>query len=257
MVRAGAPHAAWRRGALYDYLHAAQRPMFAWEWLRRTPAYRQCWARTRGSGLAAQVRAAHGFGLVALAPPTLTAFEARPIWQAERDPHVLRAQVSSGASTSRELLDIRMLAACAEIGFDGDDSEHWRILVAGHAIRVDVYGGTLLGGPTLLQFEVLGLASVRPKLSPLDLLVRGALALHPGPSPPHEARAQRWIDELRTADALAEGASQQEIARALFARTVPAAGWRAESESYRLRVQRLVRAARARLRNPLDRAWFR
>lgn len=257
MARAGAPHAAWRRGAHYDYLFAAERPMFAWEWLRRTAAYRHSWTRTRGSGPAVQTRAAHAFGLVALAPPMLTAAEARPIWHAERDPHVLRAQVASGTTVIDELLDIRTLAVGAEIGLDGDDAEHWRIVVAGHAIRIDVHGGTLLGGPTLLRFELLGLATARPKLTPLDLLARGALMVRPQPAAPHEARAARWIDELRTADALADGASQQEIARALFARSLPATGWRGEGESYRLRVQRLVRAARARLRNPLDLSWFR
>ncbi|URW75896.1 DUF2285 domain-containing protein [Sphingomonas donggukensis] len=231
--------------------------MFAWEWLRRTPAYRHSWARTRGSGLVAQARAAHAFGLVALAPPTLAATEARPIWLARHDPQVLRAHVLSEAAVAQELLDIRRLAVSAAIGFDEDDAEHWRLVVAGHAIRIDVHDGTLLGGPTLLRFELQGLAAVRPKLPPLDLLVRGALGLRPRPTPPREGRAARWIDELRTADALDDGATQHEIARALFEASVPASGWRTEGESYRLRVQRLVRAARARLRNPLDRAWFR
>lgn len=257
MIGTGAPHAAWRRGDLYDYLRTAERSMFAWEWLRRTAAYRRRWARARRSGRAAQDRAAQAFGLVVLAPPALTAPEAKPIWRAARDPHVLRAQVSSAAAPPPELFDIRLLASGADIGFDGDDAEHWRIDVAGHAVRIDVHGGTLLGGPTLLQFELLGLAAIRPKLAPLDRLVRGAITLRPELAPPHEARAARWIDELRTADALADGASQHEIARALFDRCVPASGWRADGESYRLRVQRLVRAARARLRNPLDRTWFR
>ncbi|MES2338752.1 MAG: DUF2285 domain-containing protein [Pseudomonadota bacterium] len=256
MARVGAPRAAWRRGDLYDYLHAVEKPMFAWEWLRRTSAYRRAWARACRDGPVAQGRAAFAFGLVTLLSPRLAAPDARPIWRAGCDPHVLQAHVSSDVSGCRDLLDIRRLARAAEFAFAGEDAEHWRIEIAGHAVRIDVHDGTLLGGPTPLRFELFGLEAARPQLPPLDLLIRAALDLQPRPKPPHEPRAARWIGELRTADALAAGASQQEIARAMFDRSVPAHDWRAQGESYRLRVQRLVRAARARLRTPLDPRWF-
>jgi hypothetical protein len=61
---------------------------------------------------------------------------------------------------------------------------------------------------------------------------------------------------LRTADAIAQGATQQEVARALFGEAVPEPDWRASSDSYRYRIQRLVRAVRARLADPLSSLWF-
>lgn len=258
MVRASVPPAVWRRGADYAYLLGGERTMFAWEWLRRSPAYRDSWARTRSASDAGQQRAAEAFGLVALVPPSLPAPAARPLWRAARDPHVLPARVAEGLADRRELLDIRALPGGIDVGFDSEDAEHWRIEIAGRVIRVDVRGGTLLGGPTLLRFELTGLAGARPKLPPLDLLARAGPT---GPAraiaPPREARARRWIAELRTADALEDGATQQDIARALFGRGLGSGPWRGNDDSQRLRAQRLVRIARARLRHPLDPLWFR
>lgn len=249
--------AAWRRSVDYEYLRTADKTMFAWEWLRRTAPYRRTWLRTRMLGPEAQARAAQDFGLVDLPSPRLNALVARPIWRAACDPHVLRARVLTDRCAHTERFDIRQLADDAAIALDDEDAEHWRFGLAGRAIRVDVHGGTLLGGPTLLQFELVGLAAVRPKLAPLDLLVGAALMTRPRAAAACAARTDRWIAELRAADALAAGASQQDIARALFSAAVPPAAWRAGNESYRLRAQRLVRAARARLRTPLDPAWFR
>lgn len=259
MVRNAAPRAGWRSGAPYAYLLDAERSLFAWEWLRRTSAYRHSWAAFRGASLIRQARAAHGFGLVSLIAPDLAGPEARPVWLVSRDPHVLAAHVAAGSADDRELFDIRQLAANAKVAFDDDDAEHWRLEVRGKSVRIDVRDGTLLGGPTLLRFELVGLALLQPKLAPLDRLVRAVLSDDGGetPMPRRESRAARWIDELRTADALADGATQQEIARSLYPQALPASGWRGAGDSYRLRIQRLVRTARLRLRHPLDSAWFR
>src|SRR3546814_14711585 len=73
---------------------------------------------------------------------------------------------------------------------------------------------------------------------------------------PREARAPRWILELRTADAIATGATQHEIAQAFFGSAVASERWRKESSPYRSRVQRLVKAAQRRLADPLCGPWF-
>jgi hypothetical protein len=58
-----------------------------------------------------------------------------------------------------------------------------------------------------------------------------------------ERRAARWILHLRVLDALDDGVTQREIGRTLFP---PVGGqWRGRSDFLRLRVQRLVRNARA------------
>jgi hypothetical protein len=61
---------------------------------------------------------------------------------------------------------------------------------------------------------------------------------------PAERRASRWITQLRVHDAVAAGASQREIAAALFGDTIIGQRWRCEAPSHRLRIQRLVATAR-------------
>jgi len=135
--------------------------------------------------------------------------------------------------------------------------EHW-LLSDGHwAVRLDLHDGTLLGGPTLVEHRVTGVASAAPKIEALRQFIllarKGRL---PASLLPRERRAAQWILELRVGDALLEGASQQAMARALFGRAIAAGRWRIESASYRLRVQRLVRVARRYLAAPLSGPWF-
>ena len=135
--------------------------------------------------------------------------------------------------------------------------EHW-LLTDGHwIVRLDLHDGTLLGGPVLLQHHIVGFSSAEPKLMALRKL--GALTnlgRLPAALLPRESRASRWILELRAADAVMEGASHQEMARAFYGSLVDSGRWRSENASYRLRIQRLVRAARRYLNDPLSGPWF-
>ena len=139
-----------------------------------------------------------------------------------------------------------------------DEAERWCLSNGRWIIRLDLYGGTLLGGPTLLEHRVQGLTSAQPKLSSIRELIRME---HNGrkqvTSHFREIRAQRWILELRTADALNANASQQEMARVFFGQTISEKKWRTESPSYRLRTQRLVRKARQHLSEPFSGPWFK
>lgn len=63
-------------------------------------------------------------------------------------------------------------------------------------------------------------------------------------------------ETLQFGDALLAGASQQAIARELFGDAIAPSRWRVKSASYRLRVQRLVKAARRYLAEPLGGPWF-
>lgn len=140
---------------------------------------------------------------------------------------------------------------------DAAHVEHW-LLSDGHwAVRLDLHDGTLLGGPTLVEHRMTGLASAEPKIEALRQFVllarKGWL---PASLLPRERRAAQWILELRAGDALLEGVPQQAIARALFRHAIAPERWRIESASYRLRVQRLVRIARRYLAAPLSGPWF-
>lgn len=155
------------------------------------------------------------------------------------------------------MLDIRRLSDFVSVEIDEQDVEHWLLTDGQWVVRLDLHDGTLLGGPVLLQHRMLGFSSAEPKIATLRQL--GALASLgqvPVALRPREARAPRWVLELRTADALLSGASYQEMARAFYGSLIASERWRTDNSSFRLRVQRLARVARRHLDDPLGGPWF-
>lgn len=249
----GGPGADWRSPGAYSELLVSDRRAFAWEWLRRNGNYRCLWVTRRQPGAEGPER----FGLLGWVDPALPAPAARPIWSIDRDPRVLRARPAARAAPADDLFDVRSVAPFVSVEVDASGYEHW-LLSDGHwAIRLDLHDGTLLGGPVLVEYRVTGLLSAKPKLESLKQFVvlaeKGRL---PRSMIPKERKAAHWIVELRVGDALLAGASQQAIARELFGAAIAPSRWRVESASYRLRVQRLVKAARRYLTEPLAGPWF-
>ncbi|HWT42153.1 MAG TPA: DUF6499 domain-containing protein [Sphingopyxis sp.] len=250
----GAPAADWRSAEAYAELLLCERRFFAWEWLRRNPAYRRDWNRRDRLPGDASAR----MGLVAWIDPAIPAPRARPIWSVTTDPGVLDGRPAAGGNsgTTGDMLDILTVAPLVSVEVTAR-AEHW-LLSDGHwAIRLDLHDGTLLGGPLLIEHRLTGLQSLTPKLAALRQL---AMIAEKGQLPaalmPRERRAAQWILELRVADALLAGASQQDMARHLFPLAVASPRWRVDATSYRLRVQRLVRKARRHLEDPFAGPWF-
>lgn len=243
----------WTRARDYCHLLLADRRYFAWEWLRRSPHYRSAWQNRSPRCDHNAIR----FGLLRLVDPALSSSIARPIWRRDADPAVLETRALTRTVVARDRLDIRELAPYVSVATSDNMEEHWLVSNGQWSIRLDVHNGTLLGGPTLLEHSFYGMQSALPAVTAFRQLVAlAATGTMPIGLAPHERKAPRWIMELRTADALACGATQQDIARSLFGRAVSPTRWRNESPSYRSRVQRLVRIARARLGAPLDGPWF-
>lgn len=246
----------WSAPDRYAHLLEADRRVFAWEWLRRSPTYRRAWLR-HGSDAGGQsaTRAALGFSLLTLEDPSRDARTARPIWRSEQDPRVVSADAESGGAADADLFDILRVAPLAHVAIGPDGNEHWLLSNGCWLLRLDIVKGTLLGGPAVLRFRLRGMAGLSRQLKALGDLVGLWATPHAGLKSRTMGRRRRWIAELRTADALEQGASQREIARGLFGETVHRA-WRMENDAYRLRVQRLARAARIRLKSPVSRNWF-
>lgn len=241
--------AVWRSAAHYAPLIHADRRSFAWEWLRRHPPYRTAW---QTQSLPPSV-----FGLIAYVDPDKMVPHARPIWMPELDGRVLDSRPSAKHGACRDRLDIRDLARYVSIEVDASGTEHW-LLSDGHwLVRLDISSGTLLGGPVLLEYRLTGLEAAAQQAHTLRQLI--ALAKN-GAMPralcPREVRALRWIMELRTADAKADGASHLDVARCFFGHAIEDEKRRFESSSYRIRVQRLVRKARQYLDDPFSGPWF-
>lgn len=114
-----------------------------------------------------------------------------------------------------------------------------------HHIRIDVDAGSIITGqPVLLRYRMMGIVDAEAKLLPLRRLIalsrtgRFSRTLFPP-----DRRIDRWLDALRVHDALRCGASQREIAIALFGQERIPSDWRAASDSLRSRVRRLIRDA--------------
>jgi hypothetical protein len=235
----------WKDAGAYAPLLAADRSILAWEWLRRTPAYRDAAERALGNRPAGEPSPeAREWGLHAFEQPELAAPRARPVWRAEVHPPVLAA-VAGGPPATMDAFDLAMRRGLSTLVRSGEGREHLLLSDGLRAIRLDVVAGSVSAGPVQLRYLLSGLASAeRPLLTLRRLLAlwrsgRFAAALHPP-----ERRARRWILLLRAADGLAAGAGQREIAEVLLSSSAADPRWRSAAPSVRSQAQRLVRSAR-------------
>ncbi|MDH7638164.1 DNA -binding domain-containing protein [Sphingomonas oryzagri] len=165
---------------------------------------------------------------------------------------MLTANVANIHAPASERVDLRLLAPFVTIVIGHNETEHLLFSDGRRFLRIDVIEGTLIGCPSSLSYLLRGLTQLQGPIASLNRLARlvsfgGFHAEKPSPSKRHH----RWVLELRVADALAGGADQQEIARALFGPRIADRRWRLDSPSYRRQVQRLVSEARSMLRAPL------
>lgn len=239
-------HAAgieWRDAKAYAMLRTADRSFFAWEWLRRDRAYREAVGRSATSGRFGVDRDAFAFGLVAFEDPGRGPPEACPLWSSAACPFVLEVDRAESASAPEDLFDLGRFRGLATL--ISGEREHLLLSDGLRAIRLDGAPGTFTGGPATLCYRIAGLQrAAQPLLTLRRLLAlarsgRFSRTLHPP-----EARARRWVLQIRAWDALAAGASQQEIARELLCTSLGGPGWRVREPSFRSRAQRLVRSAR-------------
>lgn len=241
----GPPAADWTRAEPYAPLVRCDRHGFAWEWLRRSSAYRG--ACGQGEGEASPCR----FGLHRFEPWNLGCPLARPIWRADTNPAVLTARAVEPSDDPFDLVPLLPLASCHT---DGSGQEHWLLSDGWRQVRLDLVGGTLIAGPVNLRYRLSGLRRAEPQLRTLSRLIglaRNGRFLT-SQFPP-EQRAARWALVLRVHDALAAGATQRQIAECLF--DLPdTRRWRITAPSWRRRVQRLVEAARVAAN--IDPRWW-
>lgn len=244
----------WRLASHYQALAHVERKALAWEWLRRTDDYLQAWTRHGSSGSGRGY--AHRFGLEQFEDPTIAAPDAKPVWTAQIDPAVIPAIVVAADPNIDHHIDLLLCRHLIRIAIDASHDEHVLLSDGRRSIRLDIVGGTLLGCPARLSFLLDTKDRMRSQLRALEdlrkMAVTGTLG---GSSPPTPVR-ERWITELRVADALRSQASHFDIARCLFGSMVSERRWRSASAPYRMRVQRITRQVRKRLLYPLDRTWF-
>ena len=241
-MTAGRRIADWREARDYAWLADCSRPAFAWEWLRRCPAYRLAWSKFPGSG-ASRVVAAPDWPLHRFEDPSLDASLARPIWTREALPSVIRASATR-ARVSEESFDFE---SCASLltSVQTDGIQCLLISDGCRSLRLDITGDDVTRGPVLLDYHLSGLRAVGPSLAALRQFLAVALtgAFTASIHAP-ERRARRMILLLRARDGLEAGASQRDIAQDLLAVSELRPDWRTAAPSLRSQAQRLIKAAR-------------
>lgn len=177
--------------------------------------------------------------------PDLEVPDARIIWHADLDPGTLRVIAIPATSDDPDRIEPAMLSPWLTIVSDADGFEHAVLSDGWHRIRLDLAAGSLVSGePVVLHYQLKGVPSALPKILPLRRLLdlcrhrRFAASLFPD-----DRRIERSLELLRVHDALTDGATQREIARALFGEDRANQDWRGTSDSLRSRVRRLVRDA--------------
>lgn len=233
----------WRNAEAYAPLLKAERALFAWEWLRRSDAYRAA-ARSAGSksNPSREQSGAALWGLHRFEDPSLAAPEARPVWRAERHALVLTAWAEHHASSDE--FELHPLKTLATLVLSPSGAERLLLSDGLSSVRMDILRGSILGGTVRLHYDISGLREAEGPLLVLRRLLalwnRGqfAKALHPP-----ESRAARFVLMLRAYDAMKAGASQRDIAAELLDREAGADRWRIRAPTVRSRVQRLVRNA--------------
>ena len=239
----------WRNERAYEALTNAEKPAFAWEWLRRHDDYRMAafrWLgkrwRDRGR-LAEEQHEAAKWGLHHFEDPRLFAPEARPVWHLRVHPFVLEAEAQR-SGLERDMLNIGDFPDLVSL-VRGRGAEHILFSDGRHSIRLDVTGPSIIDGPVFLRYRIGGAKTSYASFLVLQrflALVRSgrfSSTLHH-----RDTKARRHILQLRAFDALCEGANQRTIAFELLDKDAGKARWRIEDPSLRSRVQRLVNDGR-------------
>ena len=120
------------------------------------------------------------------------------------------------------------------------NAEH---LVLGDGISIVLEQGSFLSEPVNLIFPIRDDANASTQLQSLARFraFRRSGQFKPAHPGPH---AQHWVNQLRAYDAVAQGASERDIAGVLFARRLASEGWRTGGESVRSAVRRLIAPSR-------------
>ena len=248
MQEAGGPAADWKEAANYAPLLQAERSVFAWEWLRRRPDYRDAARRCLSAGPEPPVSATlhldpAKWGLHRFEPPELQAPAARPVWRAEVHPYVLRARTGR-CGAAGDCFDLASLRHFTTI-VPGDAAEHLLFSDGIRTVRLDILEGPIREGAVELHYCITGFKRAERSLATLRRLLalcqRRSLS---GPLYPPAPRPNRLVLLLRAHDALAAGATQRQMAEVLLSGRAAGERWRVNAPSLRSQVQRLSRSAR-------------
>ena len=237
--------APWTCWAAYVYALHLEPASRAWEYLRRNPRYARDWTRSRRG---ASQRIAARWGLAVLIDPRLDAREAFPVW-ATRAPAPVRlvrdeSRSEEGRGAAVDHFSIWHLAGRKSLFGDGADlklmlrssPQGAQLHVADRLCAGDRFAYQIPAGAA--QGAALRAVAAFHALHAVSSDGRQRAAGRPGRTDLFHARA------LQVLDGLAAGASQRELATAIFGPATVARSWRPDG-ALRAQVRYLIHRARA------------
>ena len=237
--------APWTCWAAYVYALHLEPASRAWEYLRRNPCYARDWMRFRRG---TSQRIAARWGLAVLIDPRLDARETSPVWAiwAPAPVRLVRDEYPSaeGRGAPGDHFSIWHLAGRKSLLGDGADLQlilqssprSAQLHVADRLCAGDRFAYQIPAGAA--QGAALRTVAAFHALHSVPSGGRQRLAERPGRTDLFHARA------LQVLDGLAAGASQRELATAIFGEAAVARGWRPDG-ALRAQVRYLIRRGRA------------
>lgn len=247
----------WDRAAYHAMLKADGRK-WAWAWLKRNHLYQAqvkeavvcaepvalgktacCLTTTNLKRLCQPGIYVHA-GSVGASDPDEWLF-----WRADLDPSVLAVTAEPISRKHPDAFDVAHFPGLADLVRDRAGREMAVLSDGAHQIQLQVGEGTLSDGPIRLRYQVGGFGQVEAKLRTVARLAslrrHGCFVKRLFPDTPG---AGRLVLALQAYDGLTAGASQRDIAIALFGEKMVREEWNGSSDFLRARVQRLINLGR-------------
>ena len=237
--------APWACSAAYVYVLHLEPASRAWEFLRRNPRYVRAWMRYHRR---ASSRIAARWGLATLVDPRLDAREAAPVWVVGTPPPVtvVRDEVRRVhiRATDGELFSLWRLAGRKALL---DDSSGLRLVVRLFPQEVQLRLGERLTAGDRFAYQIPATGNHRAAWAVLTML-RGLFPVSPSRRESSRERPGRadlfHVRALQVLDGLTAGASQRELAVALFGGAAVARRWQPDG-ALRAQVRYLICRSRA------------
>lgn len=201
---------------------------WAWEWLRRNPAYAR--AVVKALDLKRKVLREHPYlevlelqsdykdkwGLCFPEEHCRAYTNAAVFWRPEHDPSIIPVVAVAAEIPSPDALDFSDLNITVRI-LKTREAEHVQLSNGSFSIQIHVINGTVLNGPVRLAHVLSGRETLNARRLPIERLI--ALKIQkrfPAKMFVADTRATRWLLALKAIDMERAGISQPDIAFQLY-----------------------------------------
>ena len=234
----------WACSAAYVYVLHLDPGSRAWEYLRRNPRYMHDWMHYRRSP---SQRIAVRWGLASLVDPRLDARQVSPVWGiGDVAPVTLVRDEMLHARTALDVVGRFSLWRLAGRKSLVEEGGGIRLVLNSSATNMQLRLGGHLSEGDRFAYQIPAIADERAVRTALTEF-RGLMLAGRNRAPPAERpdRADLFhMRALQVLDGLAAGASQRDLAVALFGGAAIARGWEPDA-ALRAQVRYLIRRARA------------